>query len=110
MTMANDQGPGVQSAILRGELVHLRKERRLTQDKVAGDLSWSPSKLIRVEGGHSAITKVDLDALLHLYGVTSADQREWLETLNRRAREHAWWEIYRDDIAAAYLNYVGYEA
>jgi transcriptional regulator with XRE-family HTH domain len=108
--MAADQGPVVQSALLRSELVRLRKDRELTQEQVASRLEWSPSKLIRVEGGRSAITKVDLDALLTVYGITSESHRERLTALNRGARGHGWWEKYRNDINATYLNYVGYEA
>lgn len=110
MIMPNDQGPTVQSAVLRAELVRLRKERGLTQEQVAVSLEWSASKLIRVEGGRSSITKVDLDALLRQYGLTSESQRERLETLNRGARLPAWWDAYRDDISPTYLRYVGYEA
>ncbi|MBV9450852.1 MAG: helix-turn-helix domain-containing protein [Streptosporangiaceae bacterium] len=108
--MAGDQGPVVQSALLRSELIRLRKERGLTQEQVAHALEWSPSKLIRVEGGHSSITKVDLEALLGEYGVTSESQRERLLGFNRGARERAWWDAYRDDINPTYLTYVGYEA
>jgi transcriptional regulator with XRE-family HTH domain len=96
--------------MLRGELVRLRKESGLTQEQVAADLEWSPSKLIRVEGGRSSITKVDLDALLTKYGVTSESTRERLQALNRGARERAWWDKYRDDISPTYLDYVGFEA
>ena len=49
--MSADQGPVVQSALLRGELIRLRREGGLTQEQVAAQLEWSPSKLIRVEGG-----------------------------------------------------------
>jgi len=108
--MAFDQGPVVQSALLRGELVRLRKENGLTQEQVARDLEWSPSKVIRVEGGHSSITKVDLDALLISYRVTSESQRERLHALNRAARARGWWDNYRDYIPSTYLNFVGYEA
>ncbi|MDN3357862.1 helix-turn-helix transcriptional regulator [Actinomadura sp. DC4] len=108
--MATDQGPVVQSALLRSDLTRLRKEKRLTQEMVARELEWSPSKLIRVEGGRSAITKTDLDALLTHYEVTSADQRERLHTLNRGAREAAWWSKYRGEISVPYLSFVGYEA
>ena len=108
--MPNDQGPTVQSAVLRAELVRLRKERGQTQEQVAASLEWSASKLIRVEGGRSSITKVDLDALLRQYGLTSESQREKLETLNRGARLPAWWDAYRNDISPTYLRYVGYEA
>lgn len=109
--MANDQGPVVQSALLRGELIRLRKGRGMTQEQVATELEWSPSKLIRVEGGRSAVTKVDLDALISLYGVTSEIDRERLQALNRGARNRAWWDDYRDDILSPiYVRYVGYEA
>ena len=108
--MATDQGPVVLSALLRGELVRLRKEKSLTQEQVAAELEWSPSKLIRVEGGRSSITKVDLDALLDVYGVTSESQRERMQALNRGARERGWWDRYRADLHSTYVNYVGYEA
>jgi transcriptional regulator with XRE-family HTH domain len=108
--MANDQGPVILSALLRSDLIRLRKESGLTQEQVAADLDWSPSKLIRVEGGRSSITKVDLDALLTKYGITSESQRERLQALNRGAREPRWWDAYREDISPVYLNYVGYEA
>jgi transcriptional regulator with XRE-family HTH domain len=108
--MPADQGPVVQSALLRGELIRLRREGGLTQEQVAAQLEWSPSKLIRVEGGRSSITKVDLEALLIMYGVTSESTRERLQLLNRGSRERGWWDKYRDDIAPTYLNYVGFEA
>jgi transcriptional regulator with XRE-family HTH domain len=108
--MVSDQGPVVQSALLRGELVRLRKDRGLTQQQVAGELEWSPSKLIRIEGGGSSITKVDLDALLSEYGVTSESHRERLHALNRGAKEPGWWDSYKDDASPEYLRYVGFEA
>jgi len=82
----------------------------MTQEHVAKNLEWSASKLIRVEGGHSSITKVDLDALLDQYEVTSGDERDRLQALNRGAKEPGWWEAYRNDFPVTYLNYVGYEA
>lgn len=108
--MAADQGPVVQSALLRSDLIRLRKDRDLTQQMVADALEWSPSKLIRVEGGRSSITKTDLDALLNLYGVTSERQREDLQALNRGARETGWWSQFRETASSGYLSYVGYEA
>ena len=109
--MATDQeGPVVQSMLLVENSSGLRKDSGLTQEQVAGNLEWSASKLIRVEGGRSSITKVDLDALLAQYGVTSESRREQLQSLNRGARERAWLDSYKDDVSPAYLNYVGLEA
>lgn len=106
--MATDQGPVVGSAILRAELVRLRRDRGQTQEEVARRLEWSPSKLIRIEGGRSGLTKVDLDALLSVYEATSA--RERLQQLNRVARERGWWDAYKNDFNAEYLSFIGYEA
>ena len=61
-------------------------------------MEWSPSKLIRVEGGGSSITKVDLDALLTKYGVTSESHRERLHNLNRGAKKEGWWDSYKDEV------------
>jgi transcriptional regulator with XRE-family HTH domain len=108
--MASDQGPVVQSALLRNELIRLRKESGLTQDQVAAAMDWSQSKLIRMEGGRSSITKVDLDALLTTYRISSERDRERLQELNRGARARAWWASYGDEIDPTYLEYVGYEA
>ena len=110
MIMASDQGPVIQSAIVRSELVRLRKAKGMTQEQVAKNLEWSASKLIRVEGGHSSITKVDLDALLDQYEVTAGGERDRLQALNRGTKEPGWWEAYRNDFPVTYLNYVGYEA
>lgn len=108
--MPSDEGSVVQSALLRDELIRLRKKRGLTQQRVAATLEWSPSKLIRVEGGASSITKVDLDALLTRYGVTSESHRDRLQALNRAAKEPGWWDGYKDDVSPTYLSYVGFEA
>lgn len=108
--MGTDQGPVVSSAQLRGELVRLRRDGELTQQQVAKELEWSTSKLIRIEGGHSAITLVDLNALLARYGISSAEERDRLHELNRAAKEPGWWDRYRGAIPPAYLDYVGYEA
>jgi transcriptional regulator with XRE-family HTH domain len=105
---SHDQGPVVGSAILRAELVRLRRDKGLTQEEVARSLEWSPSKLIRIEGGRSGLTKVDLDALLTRYGATSASER--LQALNRSARDRGWWDAYKNDFDDAYLNFIGYEA
>ncbi|GAA1792629.1 helix-turn-helix transcriptional regulator [Actinomadura chokoriensis] len=108
--MSSDQGPIVQSALLRAELVRLRKQKKLTQEQVARQLEWSPSKLIRVEGGKNAITRTDLQALLAVYDVTSEGRQERLQALARGAREPAWWNVYRGELDPSFLNYVGYSA
>ncbi|MFC4913750.1 helix-turn-helix domain-containing protein [Actinomadura gamaensis] len=108
--MATDQGPVVDSALLRSELVRLRKEKGLTQEQVARTLEWSPSKLIRVEGGKSSITRTDLQALLMTYDVTSESRQERLQNLARGARETPWWNKYRGLVNDDLLSLTGYTA
>jgi transcriptional regulator with XRE-family HTH domain len=95
--------------MLRSELTRLRKESGLTHEEVASELEWSPSKLIRIEGGRSSLTSADLNALLIRYGISSEDTRERLQTLHRGAREPAWWSRYGGDIGPSYLEFVGFE-
>jgi Domain of unknown function (DUF5753) len=81
------QGPVVQSALLRNELVRFRADRVMTQEQVTGTLAWSASKLIRVE------------------------QHERLTGFNRAARDRGWWNTCRSaDFDDGYLTYVGFEA
>jgi transcriptional regulator with XRE-family HTH domain len=109
MHVAVDQGPVVQSAMLRSELTQLRKESGLTHEEVASELEWPPSKLIKIEGGRSSLTSADLNVLLTRYEISSEDTRERLQTLNRGALEPAWWARYAGDIGRSYLEFVGFE-
>jgi hypothetical protein len=68
------------------------------------------SKLIRIEGGKSNLTKTDLQALLLQYGVTSEGRQDRLQALARGARASAWWAGYRGAVSDTYLTYIGYEA
>lgn len=106
--MATDQGPVVQSALLRTELARLRSDKGLTQEKVAHSLDWHPSKLIRIEGGKSNITITDLRALLAEYEVRSESLRDRLERLARGARQRGWWVDYRGAVDEGTLQYAGY--
>jgi transcriptional regulator with XRE-family HTH domain len=106
--MARDQGPVVSSAILRTELGRLRRDRGLTQEEVARKMEWSPSKLIRIEGGRSSISKQDLDALLDEYEARSVADR--LQALRVSTRAGSWWDGYKNHFDDQYLSFIGYEA
>jgi transcriptional regulator with XRE-family HTH domain len=80
----------------------------MTQEQVAQALEWSPSKLIRVEGGKNALTRTDLQALLMVYDVTSESRQERLQSLARGARESAWWDTYKGEVSDSFLTFVGY--
>ncbi|MBU2670439.1 DUF5753 domain-containing protein [Actinoplanes bogorensis] len=92
---------------LGNELRRLRGERRAAD--VATSLSWSESKLSRIETAHTGITEPDLDRLLTAYGVRVED-RDRLRDLARRGRTRAWWTPYRSSVPDPYDEYVALEA
>jgi transcriptional regulator with XRE-family HTH domain len=108
--MASDPGPVVQRARLTAQLQSIRRDAGKTQEEVARALDWSPSKLIRIEGGNVSISTTDLQALLRHCGVTDAARIDELSALARGARARGWWDPYKDDLNdSAYSTYIGYE-
>jgi transcriptional regulator with XRE-family HTH domain len=111
MGMPSGPGPVVQRAILTSELQRLRLANGSTQDQVAAALDWSPSKLIRIEGGTVGISTTDLHALLRFYGISEPDPEvDRLTRLARDGRQRGWWSLYKKDLRQEYLDFVGYEA
>jgi transcriptional regulator with XRE-family HTH domain len=109
IVMASSQGPVVQRAILTNELVRIRKEAKKVQEEVARALDWSPSKLIRIEGGTVGISTTDLQALLRHYGVSADGELDRLTELARGARERGWWQAYQTELDPGFRSFLGYE-
>jgi transcriptional regulator with XRE-family HTH domain len=94
---------------LRTELRRAREEARKTQRDVAEALYWSPSKIIRIEGGQVSVSVTDLKALLNFYGIKDEDRIDELVTIARQSRRQPW-SHYRDVVTPGAANYYGYEA
>jgi hypothetical protein len=92
---------------LGSELRRLRGERRAVD--VATSLSWSESKVSRIETAHTGISEPDLERLLTIYGVRVED-RDRLRELARRGRARAWWTPYRSSVPDPYDEYLALEA
>ncbi|MBO2450772.1 helix-turn-helix domain-containing protein [Actinomadura barringtoniae] len=108
--MPTDQGPVVQRALLVRELNTLRRETGLRQEEVASAQGWSTSKLIRIEGGKTGISKNDLLGLLRQYGVDDPTETDRLVELARGAGQRGWWDDYKADLRdPAYFALLGYE-
>ncbi|MFB8764499.1 helix-turn-helix domain-containing protein [Nocardiopsis alba] len=107
--MIDDRGPVVHQALLIHRLIELRRGNGLTQEKVARSLEWSHAKLMRYEGGTQVLPKVDLDALLDLYGVLGSGQGRKLQEIGRKARDKPWWYPHRHALTVEERYYVGLE-
>jgi transcriptional regulator with XRE-family HTH domain len=109
--MAEGGSPLVQRRRLRAELKKARQTSGLTQDQVAAEMDWSPSKVIRIEAGSSGISANDLKALLQLYGVKDLEQIDSLLALARAGREQrSWWREYREVAPQSLLQLIEYES
>lgn len=78
----------------------------MTIDVVAERLGCSPSKISRIETGHTSATTADVSDMLAFYGV-NPDIAEGLVGIARDARQRGWWHPYSTVLNS---TYVGFEA
>jgi transcriptional regulator with XRE-family HTH domain len=95
---------------LAAELRRLRELAEMTQEDVAGQLEWDPSKLSRIENRQVGIIARDLRKLLDLYGVSDESQREGYFAMAREGKQRAWWQSYADVIPSEYGTLIGLES
>jgi hypothetical protein len=72
-------------------------------------LSWSTSKVYKIEAALVGTKQRDLSYLLDIYGVDDPGERERLSDRARASAEPGWWRRYRDVISAQYSEYIGLE-
>jgi transcriptional regulator with XRE-family HTH domain len=106
--MARSATPVVQQRRLRAELRKVREDAGITQKKVAADLGWSLSKVIRLETGATGFATADVMALLHYYGITDKAVVDDLLTVTR-STESSWWDKYTEFYGQRFLNFLAYE-
>ncbi|MET8948885.1 helix-turn-helix transcriptional regulator [Streptomyces sp. NPDC004542] len=102
--------PALERRRVRLALRAFRNDAQLNQPDVAERLSWSPSKVIRIEGGSVGVSVTDLRALLDLYGVRDEETRRRLEEATRASRRPPWWSEYRDAVGPQFAVYLGFES
>ncbi|MCE7082409.1 helix-turn-helix transcriptional regulator [Streptomyces sp. ST2-7A] len=85
------------------ELRRMRENARVSQNSAADAIDGSDTKISRVEAGRTSLTRLELDALLDLYGITDREFRTGLLELNRTARQRGWWQ-QRGDVMAPKLQ------
>ncbi|RAY11322.1 transcriptional regulator [Actinomadura craniellae] len=108
--MAAGESPTVRRRQLINELKRLRESAGLTQDQVAEQMDWHPTKVFRIETGRTGPHPNDVRGLLDIYGVTGTTQRAALIQLAKDARKRGWWYSYRDVLPSRYEFYIGMES
>jgi transcriptional regulator with XRE-family HTH domain len=90
--------------------LRLRPEAQKTQREVAQALDWSPSKLLRIEGGQVPIATSDLIALLTYYGITAKEESDELVELARVSRKRTIRDTYQDVFSKEFAEFIQHEA
>ncbi|WP_440073081.1 helix-turn-helix domain-containing protein [Streptosporangium sp. OZ121] len=93
---------------LASELRRLRDRAQLTMEEVGERLSWSATKISRIETSRVGVVPKDVERLLDLYEV-DGPRREELLKLTRDARKKGWWQAY-NDLSSDYTAYISLEA
>lgn len=109
MAVVASQDPTVQRRRLRAELRKAREAANLKQAEVALAMDWSPSKLIRIEGGQVSISTNDLKALLTYYGVKEQGRLNGLLDLAKSARNLSFYDQYSEILKPGFREYLAYE-
>ena len=105
--MPEPASPTVRRRRLAAELRRLRERADLTGDQVADRMSWSASKLSRIENAHTVPRTAEVKKLLTLYGVEGRSA-ERLLALAEDAADKGWWET--NSLPPEYSALIGMEA
>jgi transcriptional regulator with XRE-family HTH domain len=103
------RGPAVAKRQLRLRLRRARTEANLTQNEIAEQLGWSPSKILRLENGQTPFQVSDVLALATLIPQLG-DQREELAELARAARKPTLSNRYSDVLTPPFAEWLEHEA
>lgn len=107
--MVEGNNPTVRRRRLGAELRRLRESAGMTGEEAAERMSWSGSKLSRIERGQVASNSDDIRDLLELYGVDEPGLRQTLIMLARESRRRGWWHAYGDVLPERFEVYLGLE-
>ncbi|NUH40954.1 helix-turn-helix domain-containing protein [Streptomyces samsunensis] len=109
--MAAPTGPTVRRMQLGWELKRLRDKAGFTLAEAVDGLTFSPSKLHRVENGLTGLkTTAELRTLLDRYGVEDEEDVDFLMQVHRDSLNRGWWSIYRSVLPSGMGMYIGLES
>src|ERR1044071_5780969 len=95
------RSPTIRRRRLGAELRRYRETAGVTIDVVADRLGCSPSKVSRIETGHTSATPRDVKDMLDIYGVDGRVSDELVQ-IAREARQKGWWHPFSTVLTGAY--------
>ncbi len=97
------RSPTIRRRRLGAELRRYRDAAGVTIDVVADRLGFSPSKVSRIETGHTSATPRDVKDMLDVYGVNGVESEELVQ-ISREARQKGWWHPFSTVLSGAYVG------
>jgi transcriptional regulator with XRE-family HTH domain len=97
------RSPTIRRRRLGAELRRYRDAAGVTIDVVADRLGCSPSKVSRIETGHTSATPRDVKDMLDIYGVNGIESEELVQ-ISREARQKGWWHPFSTVLTGAYVG------
>nr|BFE66871.1 hypothetical protein GCM10020092_001720 [Actinoplanes digitatis] len=97
------RSPTIRRRRLGAELRRYRDEAGVTIDVVADRLGCSPSKVSRIETGHTSATPRDVKDMLDIYGISGIESEELVQ-ISREARQKGWWHPFSTVLTGAYVG------
>lgn len=101
--------PSVYRRRLRNTLRRTRESLGIIQSTAAAEMTWSVSKLIRIETGMVTISVNDLKALLGYYKINDPEKVASLVEMAKNSRRSSWTSSYKGIASDVFLTYIGHE-
>ncbi|MBV7246438.1 helix-turn-helix domain-containing protein [Streptomyces sp. MW-W600-10] len=95
---------------LGAELKRLREKAGVKMEEAAERIGGDKPKISRQENGRQGVSKLEIEALLALYGVSDERLRTALTTLAREGRRKGWWAQYSDILPAGFQERLSMES
>ncbi|MBM7052583.1 MULTISPECIES: helix-turn-helix domain-containing protein [Streptomyces] len=95
---------------LGAELKRLREKAGVKMEEAAERIGGDKPKISRQENGRQGVSKLEIEALLALYGVSDERLRTALTTLAREGRRKGWWAQYSDILTAGFQERLSIES
>ncbi|MGA5305212.1 helix-turn-helix domain-containing protein [Nucisporomicrobium flavum] len=97
------RSPTIRRRRLGAELRRHRDGAGVTIEVVADRLGCSPSKVSRIETGHTSATPRDVQDMLDIYGVHGTEAEELVQ-IAKEARQKGWWHPFSTVLTGAYVG------
>ncbi|MEU0355562.1 helix-turn-helix domain-containing protein [Streptomyces cyaneofuscatus] len=108
--MPSHPRPTVRRRRLGAELKRLRERAGVSMEDAAERIGGDKPKISRQENGRQGVSKLEIEALLALYGVSDDRLRTALTTLAREGRRKGWWAQYGDILTAGFQEWLSIES